>query len=205
MRVHRVARMLAGLRRSLFVYTLSAGVLSVIAVGLASCSSGSPERTNERAVRYLSVGSLTYALERWRELNPNSGHDATYLAGVAPTARTLEPGEHWFAVFLRVYNKTASPHMAAKEFTIEDNRGNVYLPVVPSPATPLAYQQYAYSTAVAAQGQIPPSGVRAYLGQRDAVLLYKMRSSSLNDPHLEINAIDPMTAGLVASTVLSGG
>jgi hypothetical protein len=205
MRVHRLARIPAGLRRPSSVYTLLAVALSAIVVGLAACSSGSSGGTNEQAVRYLSTGSLTYVLRQWRELDLSDGSDAAYLAGVAPAARNLGPGEDWFAVFLQVYNKTASPHMAAKEFTIEDNRGNVYLPVVPSSATPLAYQQYAYSNAVRAKGQIPPLGTAAYLGQHNAVLLYKIKASSLSNRDIEINVIDPVTPGLIASTVLSGG
>jgi hypothetical protein len=205
MSMHQLARIVAGLRRLLFAYTLSAVALSVVAVELAACSSGSRESTSGREVRYLSVGSLTYALRQWRELDPSNGHDASYLSGVTPAARSLGPGEHWFAVFLQVYNKTASSQMAAKEFTIEDNHDNVYLPVVPSSATPFAYQQYAYSKAVAPKGQIPPGGTATYSGRHDAVLLYKMKSLSLSDQGLEINIIDPVAPALIASTMLSGG
>jgi hypothetical protein len=205
MHTNQLARIVVGIRRLLLAYTSTAVMLSLLAVGLTACSGSSRGGTSGQEARYLSVGSLTYVLRQWRELDLSNGGDAGYLAGVTPASRGLGPGEHWFAVFLQVYNKTASPHFAAKEFTIDDNHDNVYLPVVPSSATPLAYQQYAYSTAVAAKGQIPPLGAEAYLGEHNAVLLYKMKSSSLNDQGLEINVINPVTPGLIASTVLSRG
>ena len=58
---------------------------------------------------YLNVGPLIYEVQLSRELNPANSEDATYLQGLTPAQRKLEPGQEWFAVFMQVYNNTPAP------------------------------------------------------------------------------------------------
>src|SRR5580704_16831124 len=62
---------------------------------------------------YLNVGPLVYEVQLSRELNPANSEDATYLQGLTPEQRKLEPGQEWFAVFMQVYNNTNQQHPAA--------------------------------------------------------------------------------------------
>src|SRR5580700_12169468 len=73
---------------------------------------------------YLNVGPLVYEVQLSRELNPANSEDASYLQGLTPEQRKLEPGQEWFAVFMQVYNNTDQQHPAATSMTITDTQEN---------------------------------------------------------------------------------
>lgn len=148
---------------------------------------------------YLYVGPLIYEVQLSRELNPYNSEDATYLEGLTPAQRKLEPGEEWFAVFMQVYNETSKPHPASDSFTISDTQENSYTPIVPG-----AVNQFAYRAGtVPANNQIPLPGTTADEDPAQGlVLLYKIKIVSLDNRPLEIKIVAPENPVLTAKAEL---
>jgi len=137
---------------------------------------------------YLNVGPLIYEVQLSRQLNPANSEDATYLQGLTPQERKLEPGQEWFAVFMEVYNNGSHEAPAATSVTIADTQENIYVPIVPGEVNQYAYR----GGAVPAKGQIPLPGTLAdddpAQGQ---LLLYKIQIVSLDNRPLELKIVDP--------------
>jgi hypothetical protein len=137
---------------------------------------------------YLDVGPLVYEVQLSRELNPANSEDATYLQGLTPAQRKLEPGQEWFAVFMQVYNNTNQEHPAASSLTITDTQENAYTPLPPAEANQFAYR----AGMVAAKDQIPLPGTIADDDPAEGlVLLYKIQIVSLDNRPLELKIVNP--------------
>lgn len=148
---------------------------------------------------YLNVGPLVYEVQLSRALNPYDREDSSYLVGLTPAQRRLLPGEEWFGVFIQVYNLTGSYHPAATGMTISDTEGTVYTPILPN-----QYNEFAYRA-----GLVPPKGripqlntVAAYGPTQGALLLYKIKLTSLDNRPLKIHIVDPTNASQTASAEL---
>ncbi|MGO9320461.1 MAG: hypothetical protein ACLQBY_06630 [Solirubrobacteraceae bacterium] len=148
---------------------------------------------------YLNVGPLIYEVQLSRELNPANSEDATYLQGLTPAQRKLEPGQEWFAVFMQVYNNTSSALQAASSLTVTDTQENSYTPIEPGETNQFAYR----AGMVPAKGQLPAPGTIAdddpAQGQ---VLLYKIQIVSLDNRPLELKIVDPENPSESASAEL---
>lgn len=97
---------------------------------LSACGSGGVEPTHgETEGVYVNTGHLKYQVQISRQLNAADFEDRDYLTGIPAADRTLKPGEEWFAVFLRVFNKTGEPHPSAAKFEIKDTTGQVFEPI----------------------------------------------------------------------------
>ncbi len=148
---------------------------------------------------YLNVGPLVYEVQLSRELNPANSEDATYLQGLTPAQRKLEPGQEWFAVFMQVYNNTNQDYAAATRVTIADTQENTYTPIEPGEINQFAYR----AGTVPAKGQLPQPGTIAdddpAQGQ---VLLYKIQIVSLDNRPLELKILDPEDPAESASAEL---
>jgi hypothetical protein len=137
---------------------------------------------------YLYVGPLIYEVQLSRQLNPANSEDASFLAGLTPEQRKLEPGQEWFAVFMQVYNQTNQPHPASDSFTIEDTQENRYTPVLPAETNQFAYR----AGTVQANNQIPLAGtIAAEDSAQGLVLLYKIQIVSLDNRPLELKIASP--------------
>jgi hypothetical protein len=148
---------------------------------------------------YLNVGPLVYEVQLSRELNPANSEDATYLQGLAPQQRKLEPGQEWFAVFMQVYNNSSQPHPAATSVTITDTQENSYVPIEPSEVNQFAYR----AGTVAPKSQIPLPGTIADDDPAEGlVLLYKIQIVSLDNRPLELKILDPQNPSESASAEL---
>lgn len=148
---------------------------------------------------YLDVGPLSYEVQLSRQLNPLNTEDASYLQGLAPADRTLAPGQEWFAVFVQVYNYTSGELPASKDLTIYDTQGNVYTPLVPDQTNQFAYR----AGNVPANGQIPAKATVAYSGAtQGALLLYKIRTVSLDNRPIELKITNPSDAAEAATAEL---
>lgn len=89
---------------------------------------------------WLDVGPLDYHVQGSRQLNPNEVPDDRYLSGVPSSVPPPNGRETWFAVFLRIENKTKSPAPSAKTFYIQDTEGAKYQPVqIDTKVNPFAY------------------------------------------------------------------
>ena len=148
---------------------------------------------------YLDVGPLVYEVQLSREINPADGEDAGYLTGLSPAQRSLAPGEEWFAVFLQVFNHHDTPFPAATEIALSDTQNNTYVRL-----TPEASNQFAYRPKnVPGQGRLPePDAVAAEGPTQGALLLYKIKTVSLDNRPLTIKIVDPTDATQTASAEL---
>jgi hypothetical protein len=148
---------------------------------------------------YLNVGPLVYEVQLSRQLNPYDTEDASYLLGLTPAQRQLNPGEEWFAVFMQVYNESSLPHSAATDYTITDTQENTYYPLTLGPANLFAYR----AGAVPPKGQIPaPDTVAADGPTQGALLLFKIKVLSLNNRPLTLKIVDPGDPAQTASAEL---
>jgi hypothetical protein len=148
---------------------------------------------------YLNVGPLIYEVQLSRELNPANSEDATYLQGLTPAQRKLEPGQEWFAVFMQVYNNTNQAHPASTSLTISDTQENRYTPIEPNETNQFVYR----AGTVAPKNQIPAPGTLADDDPAEGlVLLYKIQVVSLDNRPLELKILDPENPAESASAEL---
>jgi hypothetical protein len=179
-------------------------LLAVLALGACGdshtkVSTGTYAGESGQNAPYLDVGPLIYEVQLSRELNPTNTEDAAYLQGLGAAERKLAPGQEWFAVFVQVYNNTSSPLQSASELTISDTQGNTYTPIAPSPINQLAYRP----AQVPARGQLPVADSTANSGPtQGALLLYKIRTVSLDNRPLELRIVDPSNPAETASAEL---
>ena len=140
---------------------------------------------------YLDVGPLVYQVQLSRELNPTNSEDAGYLQGVPFAEGRLLPGEEWFGVFMQVYNNTDVAHKAAENITISDTEGNVYRPVAVLPTNHYIYR----AVTVPSKGLLPNTDTTASFGPtQGALLLFKIKTSSLDNRPLEVKIVNPNNA-----------
>jgi hypothetical protein len=184
---------------------LAASVL-LAALALAACgdshskvTTGTYAGESGANAPYLDVGPLTYQVQLSRQLNPYDVEDASYLQGLTPAQRRLEPGEEWFGVFMQVYNNTSLAHLASNELTISDTQDNVYTPTVPAVTNQFAYR----GGIVPAKGRLPELNTVAANGPtQGVVLLYKIQIVSLDNRPLKIKIVDPTDESQTATAEL---
>jgi hypothetical protein len=167
---------------------LTATVAVTSATSLAAC--GSNEKPTSAATEgiYVNTGDLAYQVQISRQLNQSDFEDRDYLTGL-PTGATLAPGQEWFAVFIRVFNRTKDPHVSASQFTIRDTTGKVYQPI----ALNTAINRTAYHAATVFGGdQIPVPGslARENLTQ-GGLVLFKVENGTYASRPLELNITPP--------------
>lgn len=181
-------------------------VLLLAPVALGACgeshskvTSGTYAGESGANAPYLDVGPLVYEVQLSRQLNPADEEDASYLQGLTAAQRALAPGEEWFAVFLQVFNHHDVPSPSATELVLSDTQNNTY-----SPITPDASNQYAYRPKnVPGQGRLPePDTVASSGPTQGALLLYKIKTVSLDNRPLTIKISDPQDASQTASAEL---
>jgi hypothetical protein len=148
---------------------------------------------------YLDVGPLVYEVQISRELNPADPEDANYLRGLGPTQGALGSGEEWFAVFLQVYNHHDTPYPAATDVSLTDTQGNTYVPLTPDQTNEFAYRP----KNVPGQGRLPePESVAAADTTQGALLLFKIKTVSLDNRPLTLKIVDSSDAAQTASAEL---
>ena len=189
------------LRSSLLVV-----LLVLVPVLLSACGSSHSRITtgtyageNGAGAPYLNVGPLVYEVQQSRQLNPADAEDANYLTGLTSAQRALAPGEEWFAVFLQVFNNHDTPYPAATELVLSDTQKNTNVPL-----TLEASNQFAYRPKnVPGRGTLPePDSVAAQAPTQGALLLYKIKTVSLDNRPLEIKIVDPADVTQTASAEL---
>ena len=98
------------------------------AVTVSACGSHGNVVEAETEGIWVDVGTLDYHVQGSRQLNPAQVPDDRYLAGI-PTGSEPKADEIWFAIFLRIENKTDTAAPTAEEFEIEDTEGRKYEPI----------------------------------------------------------------------------
>ena len=134
---------------------------------------------------YLDLGGMKYQVQISRLLNPTSIEDRDYLLGLNGTAARLQPGQEWFAVFIRVENDGDKPARAATDYLITDTQGNRYRPVNFAPVNVFAYRG---GGVMQPKDILPkpdsPSGQGSIQG---ALLLFKIPTRNLENRPLELS------------------
>jgi hypothetical protein len=121
-------------------------LLPVLLLALAAAAAGCGNKEAEAIVAdtegiWIDVGPLDYHIQGSRTLNPSQVPDDRYLSGLPEDESGPAADETWFAVFLRIENKTDGPAPTAEDFEIEDTAGDVYKPIdIDTEVNPFAYQ-----------------------------------------------------------------
>jgi hypothetical protein len=148
---------------------------------------------------YLDVGPLKYQVQLSRQLNPANSEDSAYLAGLTPAQRLLLPGQQWFGVFMQVYNTNSHPAQAVPTMIVTDTQGNVYTPLITAPTNLFSYR----GGVVPANSRLPEPGSPAFwMPTQGSLLLYKIRTASLDNRPLTLRIASATNVGETASAEL---
>jgi hypothetical protein len=154
------------------------------ATSLTACGGGVEPTAGETEGVYVNTGHLKYQVQISRQLNAADFEDRDYLTGIPAADRKLEPGQEWFAVFIRVFNKTKEPHPSASQFEIHDTTGEVFEPI----PIDTNINRVAYRPAEVGPGdQIPVPGslARENLTQ-GGLVLFKVPNTAYDNRPLEL-------------------
>src|SRR3954463_11533521 len=121
-----------------------AAVLAVVLVAsLVAAGCGSEDQVTEAKTEgiWIDAGPLDYHIQGSRLLEPGLVPDQSYLKGL-PKGSTQPSGrEVWFAVFLRIENRTDRPAPTATDFEIVDTQGTSFRPYgIDTNVNPFAYK-----------------------------------------------------------------
>jgi len=104
-------------------------LLSTAALAAAGCGNREDVTTSARTEGiWVDVGPLDYHIQGSRVLEPGLVPDKAYLHGLPSGVPQPSGKEIWFAVFLRVENKTDAAAQSARRFEIVDTRGASFTP-----------------------------------------------------------------------------
>jgi hypothetical protein len=176
------------LRRPVLLLLIALG-----AVVLAAC--GRPDQVLEAETEgiYVDLSELQYQVQVSRQLNPGDRADQPYLRGIPAGRQGLEPGEAWFAIFLRANNPSEQPQPTATEFEVLDSQENEFFPVPLGPenlyAWPLDEPVLVPSGDLFPQ-EGSPAGESSTGG---ALLLFKVPIASLQNRPFELIIEGPET------------
>lgn len=101
---------------------------------------------------WIDAGSLDYHVQASRLLGPGLVPDVSYLKGVPRGVTQPTADEAWFAVFLRIENKTDRTVPTPSHFEIEDTLGSVFKPI----ALNTGVNPFAYSPTKLLPGNVLP-------------------------------------------------
>jgi len=104
-------------------------LVALAALALAAC--GRPDQVLEAETEgiYVDLSELQYQVQVSRQLNPADPADQPYLRGLPAGRRDLEPGEAWFAIFLRANNPSGQVQPTATKFEVVDSQENEFFPI----------------------------------------------------------------------------
>jgi hypothetical protein len=154
-------------------------LIAVLLAGLALNACGKadePASEGETEAVYLDLNGLQYQVQISRQLNPADEEDKGYFVGVKDPEGAVNAEETWFAVFVKVWNRTEDSHLPAKDFEIEDTVGKRYEPVELGEDNVFAYR----ATQIPSGGQLPGIDDVANEGViGGSMLLFKLTLDSL--------------------------
>ncbi len=156
--------------------------------GLAACGNHHDEEARIQRIEgegfYLSLGDLKYQVQISRQLNPDDVQDRRFLQGVPEDERELEPDEVWFGVFLQVENESDAPQRPSGDIEVIDTQEKVYEPIELDDTNAFAYRP---SEPIPPGEILPLPDTPAYdTPIRGALLLFKLKSTSLDNRPLEL-------------------
>jgi hypothetical protein len=165
-------------------------ILLVCGLALVGCSNkGSATVEADTEGVWVDVGPLDYHIQGSRQLNPAQVPDDRYLTGLPDGTAQPNGEETWFAVFLRIENKTGDAAKTAEEFEIEDTQGKVYKPVaLDAQANPFAYS----SQELGPEEVMPhPDSTQDFDAAAGSMLLFKLPLTGLANRPLQFKIKAP--------------
>ena len=161
------------------------GLACTLALFAAGC--GNKEAVTTEADTegiWIDVGALDYHIQGSRQLNPFQVPDDRYVAGVPEDFGEPDADETWFAVFLRIENKTDAPAPTADDFVIEDTKGVEYEPV----ELDTSVNPFAYSPTELGPGQAMPhpDSTQEFDSTAGSMLLFKLPLDGYQNRPLEL-------------------
>src|SRR3954470_2684777 len=103
--------------------TALAAVLTAAALAAAGCGDKEDVTTSAKTEGiWLDAGALDYHIQGSRVLEPGLTPDNAYLKGIPSSVSRPTGRELWFAVFLRIENKTKQAALSARQFEIVDTQ-----------------------------------------------------------------------------------
>ena len=133
---------------------------------------------------WVDVGELDYQVQLARQLTPAMAPDRSYLSGLPDGILPPSGRETWFAVFLRIENRTEEPHPTAREIEIVDTEEKVYRPLeLDRDTNPFAY----VPRDLPANSLIPePDSAPSFSSAGGELLLFKLPIESFYNRPLEL-------------------
>jgi hypothetical protein len=164
--------------------------IAVCVVAVAGCGNKEPETTTaDTEGIWVDAGPLDYHVQGSRQLNPAQVPDDRYLTGVPESVAQPTGKETWFAVFLRIENRTEDPAVTASDFEIEDTEGDKFKPVaVDTKLNAFAYEPQRLTS----DGVMPhPDSTQDFDAAAGSMLLFKLPLTSYQNRPLEFTIRAP--------------
>lgn len=166
------------MRRALALLTCS---LAVVAAGCGNKEAVTDNADTEGI--WIDVGTLDYHIQGSRQLNPAQVPDDRYLSGLPEGYEQPTGEETWFAVFLRIENKTDEAAATAGDFEIEDTEGDVYTPIeLDTKVNAFAYSPQALGPD---QAMPHPDSTQEFDSTAGSMLLFKLPLTGYQNRPLE--------------------
>jgi hypothetical protein len=165
--------------------TVLSGVLAAAAFTAAGCGTKQAVVTQaDTEGVWVDSGPLDYHVQGSRLLNPGQPPDRSYLSGLASGTTQPTGKEVWFAVFMRIENKTDHPATPSQGFQIEDTEGHRFTPVALDPnVNPFAYEPIRLDPNRVIPVQDSPQDFNSFSG---AEILFKLPLDSYQNRPLEL-------------------
>jgi hypothetical protein len=165
--------------------------LTVLALALLVSGCGQEKVVKEADTEgiWVDAGPLDYHIQGSRQLIPAEVPDDRYLSGLPDGFEQPGADETWFAVFLRIENKTDGAAQTAEKFEIEDTEGNKYEPV----EVDTAINAFAYEpTLLGVDQSVPhPDSSQEFDSTAGAELLFKLPLTTIANRPLEFKITAP--------------
>ncbi len=179
--------------------------MSVCVLAFAATGCGVEASTNKADTEgvWVDAGKLDYHIQGSRQLNPSQVPDDRYLEGVPSSEPQPSGRETWFAVFMRIENKSGTTALTAEDFEIEDTEGKVYRPVeLDTKVNAFAYKPINLESS----GVVPhPDSTQEFSSTSGAMLLFKLPLTTIANRPLEFKITAPPGEGEPASATVDVG
>ena len=165
--------------------TLLTAVLATAALATAGCGNRHDIVTQaETEGIWVDAGPLDYHVQGSRVMASGSLPDRSYLSGLPRGTVTPAGDEVWFAVFMRIENKTDEAVPTSKDFQIEDTDGNRFSPYGLDPKL----NPFAYEPMTLEPGRVVPvqDSAQDFDSFSGAELLFKLPLDSYQNRPLEL-------------------
>jgi hypothetical protein len=184
--------------RSRLLRTAAVAAAGALALAAAGCGNKEAVVTEAKTEGiWLDVGALDYHIQGSRQLTPAMVPDDRYLSGIRQGILPAGAKETWFAIFLRIENKTKQAHPTAREFEIVDTEQHVYKPIEIDPnVNPFVYTPQVLQP----KDSVPrPDSAQDFDSTAGAMLLFKIPLDSYQNRPLELKIKSADVAPLEAT------